>query len=529
MRRKVCLFVFALTTSVCFGQFVPPPKLLYVGTSTTPTIVPTTATTGALNYIPEPILVKCWNSTLGQAADCVFNSGSSVPGPQGQGFTYKGAFAPNTAYNSYDVVTYAGQTYEAPTAFTSNSAFNASNWSLWAAQGAIGNPGTNAANPVFSFTANALSSGATPTASVSGTYPNLAVALGIPVGQPGQNGTQGNPGTAATVTVGSVTTGNAGTSVSVTNSGSSSAAVFNFTIPQGAQGLQGPTVYPSAGIADSTGSAWKTVTSADMQTAIGSGVYDASGAATTAQNNSLQKANNLSDLASVPTAKTNLGFNVQSCDNTGAYPALIGACTTVPTTPVEGQLSFNQTSKSMILRAGGMSGSVSRKIFTGLATKNVSNTTTATSIIPATGNGSATMAAGYWYPGRALLMNLDGIYSTTAATALTATIKLGTQTIATGTIPATGLGAASTNQRMNVDVRIVCLSISGTTCTAQIGGALEYTVTNQVYRGNADLDNNGASFTFDTSVAQTLDVQVAFTAAATGNTYTTNIATISEQ
>lgn len=53
-------------------------------------------------------------------------------------------------------------------------------------------------------------------------------------------------GAAATVTVGTTTTGAPGTPASVTNSGTSSAAVLNFVIPQGvvgntgATGLQGP-------------------------------------------------------------------------------------------------------------------------------------------------------------------------------------------------------------------------------------------------------------------------------------------------
>lgn len=57
------------------------------------------------------------------------------------------------------------------------------------------------------------------------------------------NGSQGEPGTpgaAATITVGSTTTGAAGTSASVVNSGTSSAAVLDFVIPQGATGATGP-------------------------------------------------------------------------------------------------------------------------------------------------------------------------------------------------------------------------------------------------------------------------------------------------
>jgi microcystin-dependent protein len=66
----------------------------------------------------------------------------------------------------------------------------------------------------------------------------------------GQTGAQGNPGAAATIAVGTTTTGAAGSNASVNNSGSSSAAVFNFTIPQGATGPTGP-VGPTGSNGDS--------------------------------------------------------------------------------------------------------------------------------------------------------------------------------------------------------------------------------------------------------------------------------------
>ena len=61
---------------------------------------------------------------------------------------------------------------------------------------------------------------------------------GVP-GQDGQDGQDGAPGQAATIAVGTTTTGNSGTNASVTNSGTSSAAVFNFTIPRGNPGQDG--------------------------------------------------------------------------------------------------------------------------------------------------------------------------------------------------------------------------------------------------------------------------------------------------
>lgn len=60
-------------------------------------------------------------------------------------------------------------------------------------------------------------------------------------GPAGANGTNGADGAAATITVGTTTTGAAGSSASVTNSGTSSAAVFDFTIPRGDTGATGAT------------------------------------------------------------------------------------------------------------------------------------------------------------------------------------------------------------------------------------------------------------------------------------------------
>jgi hypothetical protein len=60
-------------------------------------------------------------------------------------------------------------------------------------------------------------------------------------GPQGPQGIQGPTGSAATVAVGTVTTGAAGSSVSVTNRGTTAAAVLDITIPQGVQGVPGAT------------------------------------------------------------------------------------------------------------------------------------------------------------------------------------------------------------------------------------------------------------------------------------------------
>lgn len=55
----------------------------------------------------------------------------------------------------------------------------------------------------------------------------------------GPMGPQGVPGAAATVTVGTTQTGEAGSEASVQNVGTTSAAVLNFTIPRGEKGDTG--------------------------------------------------------------------------------------------------------------------------------------------------------------------------------------------------------------------------------------------------------------------------------------------------
>lgn len=98
-------------------------------------------------------------------------------------------------------------------------------------------------------------------------------------GAPGQTGPAGQDGQAATITIGSTTTGNAGTNASVTNSGTSSAAVLDFVIPRGADGQNGTNgsdgtdgFSPIATVTQNTGSATISITDANGTTT--ATVYD---------------------------------------------------------------------------------------------------------------------------------------------------------------------------------------------------------------------------------------------------------------
>lgn len=77
---------------------------------------------------------------------------------------------------------------------------------------------------------------------------------------------KGDTGEAASISIGTTTTGSAGDSASVSNSGSSSAAVLNFTVPQGVKGDTGATNSLSIGTV-TTGAAGSSASSTITGTA----------------------------------------------------------------------------------------------------------------------------------------------------------------------------------------------------------------------------------------------------------------------
>lgn len=122
--------------------------------------------------------------------------------------------------------------------------------------GATGQTGPQGPVPVISATASVDANTGTPSVVVTKTgsdaTPSFNFAFSNIKGQQGIQGVQGpsgNDGSAATIQVGTVTTGAAGSNASVTNSGTSSAAVFDFSIPRGADGQAGATGPAGPGVA----------------------------------------------------------------------------------------------------------------------------------------------------------------------------------------------------------------------------------------------------------------------------------------
>lgn len=111
------------------------------------------------------------------------------------------------------------------------------NFSFAIPRGADGKDGQAATVNVG--TVSSLPPGSQPVVTNSGTNSAAVFNFGIPQGQPGTNGTNGTNGQAATIQVGTTTTLPAGSNATVTNVGTSSAAIFNFGIPRGADGASG--------------------------------------------------------------------------------------------------------------------------------------------------------------------------------------------------------------------------------------------------------------------------------------------------
>ena len=110
---------------------------------------------------------------------------------------------------------------------------------------------TGDAGPANSITAGSVTTGSPGTnasVNITGTAPNQVIEFTIPrgaTGTTGATGPQGSSGAAATIAVGTITTLDPGDSATVSNTGSSSAAVFAFGIPQGETGDPGASINPT--------------------------------------------------------------------------------------------------------------------------------------------------------------------------------------------------------------------------------------------------------------------------------------------
>ena len=217
----------------------------------------------------------------GDKGDAGAQGVTGTAGAQGPPVLFRGAWSASSAYQTGDAVSYGGSSWIAIAPTSGSEPGTVAQWSLLAQQGSPGTTGPKGdtgATGAKGDTGSAGATGATgdPGLNWRGTYnsqTNYAVRDGVfyngssyvslqagnvgntpgsagvtqwsLLAQAGANGAEGAPGTAgsngaaATIVINNVTTGAPGSGVTVTNSGTSSAAQLNFTIPRGDKGDPG--------------------------------------------------------------------------------------------------------------------------------------------------------------------------------------------------------------------------------------------------------------------------------------------------
>lgn len=157
--------------------------------------------------------------------------------PQGHPVSFQGPWSNSVIYKTGDAVSFPPPPNVLVSSYVSLMDNNINNqpnmfpaqWALLAAQGPPGPPGPK---------------GDTGSAGPQGPAgPQGSIGPAGPQGTAGSAGPAGPAGTAATIQVGSTTIGQA----SVTNVGTSNAAILNFSIPQGQPGTTGQAVFQAPG------------------------------------------------------------------------------------------------------------------------------------------------------------------------------------------------------------------------------------------------------------------------------------------
>ena len=198
--------------------------------STTPTVSGTTAS-------PNTVAAS---TSVGVQPQITRMAIEGIRGADGD-MTWAGEWSSSTNYVANQVVYYEGSAYVCIQGNTNlRPDQNTTQWTLMVQKGDTGATGATGAAGETGPRGLQGERGLQGPQGLSGTNgPTGATGPQGPQGDTGPAGPQGAGGPAATVTVGSVTTGVAGSDVSVTNSGSSSQAVFDFTIPRGDTGASG--------------------------------------------------------------------------------------------------------------------------------------------------------------------------------------------------------------------------------------------------------------------------------------------------
>jgi len=175
-----------------------------------------------------------------------------VPGIKGADgdITWQGEWSSATTYTQNEAIQYIGSAY---VALQGNSnIIPTSDTAVWSVMtlkgdtGAVGETGSAGTLTVGTVTTGSaggsvsvLNTGTSTAAVLNFTIPKGVAGNSGATGSIGNTGPTGAAGDNATITIGTITTGAPGSSATVANAGTDTAAQLNFSIPRGAQGAQG--------------------------------------------------------------------------------------------------------------------------------------------------------------------------------------------------------------------------------------------------------------------------------------------------
>lgn len=188
-----------------------------------------------------------------------------------------------------------------------------------------------------------------------------------------------------------------------------------------------------------------------------------------------------------------------------------------PTSPNDGDFWNDSTLKNIITYSAGINQRLVGSIFTQTADKTFSNTTTETSLI-GTGSGTATLPANFWTVGKTVVLEIIGIFSRGSGNFLFKA-KLGASTVATSQNQSPG---GATNNVFFGKVFMTCRS-TGAAGTIITSGYIY--IPNNAAANQYEFANTTTN-TIDTTVSDAIDITMQMSAAAVGNSITSQILTI---
>ena len=202
-----------------------------------------------LNATVKAPAVISGSTTTGEQAKVTRMVVPGIKGADGD-ITWEGEWSSSTTYTQNEAVQYNGSAYVCLQGnYNVIPPDNTSAWSLMTSKGDTGATGAvGSAGTITIGTTTTGSAGGNATVTNSGTSSEAVLNFSIPKGTTGATGTQGSKGdtgdtgatgAGATVAIGSVSTLAEGQAATVTNIGNDTAAVFNFGIPMGQTGAQG--------------------------------------------------------------------------------------------------------------------------------------------------------------------------------------------------------------------------------------------------------------------------------------------------